>query len=267
MVFAAVEQGILGVETALESESGAGRRLRRVLESGRVFFVGGIHERIPAGTKGATRKELAAMLTFMRSANQPERPAEVTPRYDLAHLVLRIRAATEQFQKHWNARIGLGQHEGVRAEHWTRIKALTRRFAYQWSDEYDTMKPVAHLLGLLKDKFMVFAASPRDWRPTNASTEAKDAAVARVSAEVSKRLEEYVARRMREEHLNDWSVAYSRRYTGSTRVRAKDIRSINEDVAPIPDEVPAPLASRLLDDFREIFREAADAAGAEIVAG
>jgi hypothetical protein len=267
MVFAAVEQGILGVETALESESGAGRRLRRVLESGRVFFVGGIHERIPAGTKGTTRKELAAMLTFMRFANEPERPAEVTPRYDLAHLVLRIRAATEQFQKHWNARIGLGQHEGVRAEHWTRIKALTRRFAYQWNDEYDTMKPVAHLLGLLKDKFMGFAASPRDWRPTDASTEAKDAAVARVSAEVSKRLEEYVARRMREEHLNDWSVAYSRRYTGSTRVRAKDIRSINEDVAPIPDEVPAPLASRLLDDFREIFREAADAAGAEIIAG
>ena len=72
---------------------------------------------------------------------------------------------------------------------------------------------------------------------------------------------------MREEHLSDWTVAYSRRGTGSARLRANDIRSINEDVAPVPDEVPAPLASKLLDDFREIFREAAAAARAEIIAG
>jgi hypothetical protein len=72
---------------------------------------------------------------------------------------------------------------------------------------------------------------------------------------------------MREEHLNEWTVAYSQRGTGSARVRAKEIRSINEDVAPVPDEVPAPLASKLLDDFRHIFREAAAAAGAEIVGG
>ncbi len=97
--------------------------------------------------------------------------------------------------------------------------------------------------------------------------EKKDNATARVSAEFSKRLEDYVARRMREEHLSDWSVAYSRRYTGSARLRAKDIRPINEDVAPVPDEVSAPLASKLLDNFREIFREAAKTAAAEIIAG
>jgi GTPase SAR1 family protein len=265
-VLAAVEQGILSVETALDVQSGVGRRLRRVLESGRIFFVGGIHEAI--GERASrTRKELNAMLKFMRDANQPLRPTGVTPCYDLAYLVLRVRAATDEFQKHWNARLGLGYHEGVREEHWTRVKALSRRFANQWSDEYDTMKPVAHLLALLLDKFTAFVGTPREWKPGDASTEAKDEAVARVSAEVSKRLEEYVARRMREEHLNEWTVAYSQRGTGSTRVRAREIRSINEDVAPVPDEVPAPLASKLLDDFREIFREAATAAGAEIIAG
>jgi len=51
------------------------------------------------------------------------------------------------------------------------------------------------------------------------------------------------------------------------RLRAREIRSVNEDVAPVPGEVPASLASKLLDDFREIFREAATAAGAEIIAG
>ena len=65
------------------------------------------------------------------------------------------------------------------------------------------------------------------------ATEAKDEAVARVSAEVPKRLEEYVARRMREEHLNEWTVADSQRGTGSARLRAREIRSINEDVAPV----------------------------------
>lgn len=265
-VLAAVEQGILSVETALDGQSGVGRRLRRVLESGRIFFVGGMHE--PIGEKaGRTRKELNAMLKFMRKANEPEHQAEVIPCYDLGFLLRCIGAATEQFQKHWNARTGLGYHEGVQSEHWTRVKALTRRFANQSSDEYDTMKPVAHLLGLLNAKLTAFVATPRDWKPSNAPIEAKDAAVARVSAEVSKRLTEYVARRMREEHLNEWTVAYSQRDTGSARRRASQIRSINEDVAPVPDEVPAPLASKLLDDFRGIFREAAAAAGAEIIAG
>ena len=152
-------------------------------------------------------------------------------------------------------------------EYWNRIKALSRRFANQWSDEYDTMKPVAHLRDLLMEKFGPFVAEPREWKPGNASTEAKDAAVSRVLSELRKRIEEYVSRRLREEHLSDWTVAYSRRGTGSARVRAKDIRSINEDVAPVPDEVPAPLASKLLDDFRKLFREAATAAGAEIIAG
>lgn len=265
-VLAAVEQGILSVETALDGQSGVGRRLRRVLESGRIFFVGGIHEAIGERAR-STRKELNGMLKFMRDANQPKRPPSVTPCYDLAYLVLRVRAATDEFQKHWNARLGLGYHEGVREEHWTRVKALSRRFANQWSDEYDTMKPVAHLLALHLDKFTAFVGTPREWKPGDASTEAKDEAVARVSAEVSKRLEEYVARRMREEHLNEWTVAYSQRGTGSARLRAREIRSINEDVAPVPDEVPATLASKLLDDFREMFRAAAAAAGAEIVAG
>jgi len=265
-VLAAVEQGILSVETALDGQSGVGRRLRRVLESGRIFFVGGIHGAIGERAR-STRKELNAMLKFMQDANQPERPTGVTPCYDLAYLVLRVRAATDEFQKHWNARLGLGYHEGVREEHWTRVKALSRRFANQWSDEYDTMKPVAHLLALLLDKFTAFVGAPREWKPGDVPTEAKDEAVARVSAEVSKRLEEYVARRLREEHRNEWQVAYDKKGTGSARLRAREIRSINEDVAPVPDEVPAPLASKLLDDFREIFRQAAAAAGAEIIAG
>ena len=232
---------------------------------GRIFFVGGIHESIGERAR-STRKELSAMLKFMRNANQAERPAEVSPCYDLAYLYFRVRAATDEFQRHWNARLGLGYHEGVREEHWTRVKALSRRFANQWSDEYDTMKPVAHLLALFRDKFTAFVNTPRGWQPNDATTEAKDAAVARVSAEVSKRLEEYFARRMREEHLNEWTVAYSQRGTGSARLRAKEIRSINEDVAPVPEEDPTPLASRLLDDVREIFREAANTAGAEIIA-
>lgn len=264
-VLAALEQGVQSVETVLEAQSGAGRRLRRVLESGRVFFLGGIHENIAAQAKN-TRKELNALLDFLRNPNQPTRPANAVPCYDLAYMVLRIRAATDEFQRHWKARLGLAYHKGVPAEHWTRVKALSRRFANQWSDEYDTMKPVAHLLSLLLDKFTAFVGMPRAWKPADASPEAKDAAIARVLAEVAKRLEEYVARRMREEHLPNWVAAYAERGTGSAWRRATKIRSINDEVAPVPDEVPAPLASKLLDDFRGIFREAVEAAGAEIIA-
>jgi hypothetical protein len=49
----------------------------------------------------------------------------------------------------------------------------------------------------------------------------------------------------------------------SDRDRAKDVRAIDEDVAPVPSEQRA---SRLFDELRQICREAITAAGGEIVA-
>jgi hypothetical protein len=255
-VLSSLEQAIQGVEEALDSQSGAGRRLRHAL-SDRLFFVGHIQDALPK--RKDTRQELERFVELLGRAHEPETPADAVPGYDLADLVVRVWPATAQFQKQWNILLN--------SEHWTRIRALTRRFAEQDKDGYDTLQPVADLRGIFVEKLGLFVANPRAWKPANASPKAKDDAIAHVLREFSTRLESYVARRFREEHLNAWIAAYARRYAGSGRARAKDVRSINEDVAPVPDDVSAQLLAHLLDDLRAIFREAAQAAGAQVLAG
>jgi hypothetical protein len=174
-------------------------------------------------------------------------------------LMVRVWPATSQFQKQWNALLN--------SEHWTRIRALSRRFNDQSSDGYDTLQPVAHLRSIFIEKLALFVANPRAWNPVDASRQAKDKAIAHVLNKFSAGLESYVSRRFQEEHLIQWKAAYERRGTGSGRARAQDVRSINEDVAPVPDEVSAQLLAQLLDDLRVIFREAAKAAGAHVLSG
>jgi hypothetical protein len=256
-VFAAVEQAVQGVEDALDNQSGAGRRLRHALAQ-RVFFVGHIQKTLKGKTE-ATRRELNGFLEALRTAHEPEAPTDATPCYDLADLVVRVWPATAQFQKHWNSVLS--------TEHWKRIQALSRRFANQWSDEYDTLKPVAHMRALFVEKLALFVATPREWKPANSTPAAKDAAIARVLREFSSRIENFVGKRFREEHLNDWILAFRRVGPGSGRARAKDVRAINEEVAPVPDEVPPHLVAELLDALRTLFREAAEAANARILAG
>ncbi|BET67219.1 hypothetical protein ASA1KI_21370 [Opitutales bacterium ASA1] len=267
-VVASVEQAIQAVDDALESAAGGGRRLRRALfgsESERIFFVGSIQEQLQDGSKG-TRRSLNALLSLLVAATRPEEPVEVSPGYDLAHLFISVRSATDQFQRHWNARLGLGYMEGVYHEHWKTIQALSRRFALQMDDKFRDLQPVAHLLALLQERLLTFVATPRDWEPSSAPAEQRDAAIERVARELFSRLQTYVSKRLREDQLNEWGTAFARRGTGSGLQRARDVRAINEVVAPVPGEAPTPFASRLLDDLRNVFREAVEAAGARIVA-
>lgn len=255
-ILSSLEQAIQGVEEALESQSGAGRRLRYAL-SDRLFFVGHIQDALPR--RKDTRRELEKLVELLARAHEAETPSDAIPSYDLADLVVRVWPATAQFQKQWNTLLS--------SEHWTRIRALTRRFAEQSSDGYDKLQPVADLRGIFVEKLGLFVANPRQWKPANASPKAKDDAIARILREFSGRLGPYVARRLREESLSQWRAAYERRGTGSGRARSQDVRSINEDVAPVPDEVSAQLLAHLLDDLRAVFREAAEAAGAYVLPG
>lgn len=264
-VLDSVEQAIQGVDEALDSQSGAGRRLRKHLQD-HVFFVGWIDRNLTE-KKAGTIKSLNDLLGFLKQASRSELPSDAVPGYDLAHLVLGLRTATDLYQKHWNARLGLSHQEGVQSEHWTRVRALSRRFANQDDDKYDNMHPVAHLLDLLKAKLSVFVASPRSWEPSTATAEAKDIAIESVRRAFSAHLERFIATRFCEDHLAEWRLAFARRGTGSGRERARDLRAINEDVAPVPGETPAPISTKLLDDIRDLFRSAALAGGAKIVAG
>jgi GTPase SAR1 family protein len=248
----------------VEPGSYAGRRLSRNLD-GKVFFVARIQELLSPKPNDTTRRELVNLVQVLEKAIQPVQVPVAVPVYDLANLVLCVRLGTEQFHEHWNSRLGLGFKSGVTSEHWTRIKALSRRFAYQWEDQYDSLRPVADLIKLLSERLVLFITKPRGWEPLNPPKEACDAAIANVEQKVYSRLHKLAKERLFNEQLAQWGIAYGHRGAGSTFTRARDIRGIYEIAAPVPGEAPVPEASNFLDVIRELFREAARDAGAEII--
>jgi energy-coupling factor transporter ATP-binding protein EcfA2 len=239
------------------------RALRRHLGE-RVFFLSRINEPLSGG-KGRTQSELVKMIKVFEKAILPPEPIEVRPVYDTANLVICVCMAADAFYKNWLARLGLAYESGVPAEHWTRIKALSRRFALQWADEYDTLRPVADLIQLLSERFEVFISNPREWQPQQPKEEEAQAAIDQVKQEVYKRLHNAISDRMFHQRLKEWDAAYLHRGPGSTRDRARDIRGIYEEAAPVPSEKPTSEAIEFLDKIRSLFREAAEAAGAKVI--
>ena len=253
-VAASLEQAIAGLDDALDSQTGASRRVRRQLAE-RVFYVGRLHERLDGDSKKTkgTRKALNRLLDFLVASGLPEAPTEATPCYDLAYLFPGIEKATGQFQDAMNNQIF--------GEHWKRIEALTKRFAKQWDDKYKHLQPVASLQTFLAERLAVFWAKPKSWKPPSCSQEAKDVAIQKVTREFSSRVDKYVSERFRQDYLPAWSNAYDRSGPGSGRARARDVSAIDEEVAPVPSEERN---SKLFDDIRRLCREAIEAAGFEV---
>jgi hypothetical protein len=260
-VNASLDGAVAAVAEAVGED--AGRRLRRHLGN-RVFFFERVQEELPAGAK-RTRRQLEELIDLFKQAALPPGAVAVTPVYDLANLVLSVQVATEQFHERWNAVLGLEFKPGIQKEHWTRVKALSKRFAEQSADRYDSLMPVADLIKMLSDRLAAFISRPRDWRPAVATVDAKDAAAAKVARETYSQLHVLLKERLFRELLAAWGGAYGHRGTGSTVTRARDIRGIYETAAPVPGGTPDPEASRFLDVIRNMFREAALSAGAEVL--
>jgi hypothetical protein len=260
-LLASLDNIIHGIEEAIKSN--AGKRLRHALKE-RTFFASRLQDELSEGAK-FTRHELIKLLTFFETAIRPVELPIATPVYDLANLVLLIRVATEQFQENWSARLGLSSRAGVSPEHWTRVKALARRFANQWEDQYDTLRPVADLIKVVSENIADFIVNPRDWKTPYASDDERQAAVNKVAQVVYARLHSLITDRLFHAHIHEWLSAYSHKGTGSTLTRARDIQGIYEDAAPVPGAVPTKASMNFLDVFRELFREAASSAGAVII--
>jgi len=260
-VRASLENALGALEESLGSVS-AGRVRRRL--DGRIFFLSKIQ--VPLSSKNKlTVKSLNDLMVIFRSAIKPSKIERATPIYDLANLILSLRLATEQFHESWNAKLGLTYKPGLSKEHWTRVKALSRRFAYQWEDQYGDLRPVADLIALLSERLSRFIDNPCEWKPADPPEDARDVAVECVAQEVYSRLHTLIKDRLFHNQVHAWGAAYAYRGTGSTMLRARDVRDIYETTAPIPGETPSSDSNHFLDIVRDLFRKAAQAAEAEII--
>src|SRR5690606_17790984 len=115
--------------------------------------------KIPVGF----RSQIRELIDAMQAAAKPAEQVEVGPIYTAEGLEIALRDAVEGFLEPWKGRLGLKYHDSVPKEHWTRIKALTRRFANAWNNEYDDLRPVADLVARLQENISRWLDSPAGW--------------------------------------------------------------------------------------------------------
>lgn len=240
------------------------RALDRELEE-RCFMLGWMDaptESLPPKVVEGLRRLVGAV----QRSIQPTEPIPVIPVYDPASLMFAVQAATMDFHQRWNAKLGFGGRDGERKEHWTRVKALNRRIADRWDIEYDTLTPVADLTTRLSEEISDFLERPVEWQGDQADDEDQRArAVDSVRRSVSAVVHRISLARLIDEHLQEWVTAYSYSGTGSTFVRARDIRNIYEEAAPILGKVVDPGTREFLDSLRQLVGEAIAEGGGKVL--
>ena len=236
----------------------AERALRQRLESARFFFAD-IHKQLSEDTPSGrqTISQIRKLLDAVDAVIERPEPTEARPVYDRMNLVLAIRAAAVAFHEAWRPRLGLEFKPGFGKEHWTRVKALSRRLA-MGRDEYDTLRPIADLRKELVERIYVFVQKPLRWQGPEPADDQKQACFDTFADNLGRRLLQVCTRRMRDERAAQWRDAYDKRGTGSTFVRARIIgNEIYEPAAPVPDVTPSPDSNQFL---RQVISEVETAA-------
>jgi hypothetical protein len=157
---------------------------------------------------------------------------EAAPVYAGEGLELALRDAVESFLAPWRGRLGLAYHAGAPKEHWTRVKALTRRFANSWANEYDDLRPVADLVARLQESISRWLDNPAGWTSQPRTEEEQSAALANVRRNVFAALHDLAEDRLADDHRGDWVSAFAHAGTGSSYRRAGQIDRIYVEAAP-----------------------------------
>lgn len=246
--FAAKEEHVLAsvenVLNAIGDELGpfAERVLRQRVDNAR-FFVGGIQKELDAGKKMGNRsiEQLRSLVSALVEGMVPIPLGPIRPVYDRMNLSLAVAEAAKGFHSKWRGVLGIESNPNAPKEHWTRIKALSRRLSEGWQDEYETLKPVADLRYELQLQVYLMLQRPIRWENGEPSDDDKQAIIDEISNAITKGLFELTHRRINEDVRRAWQEAYAQRGPGSTFVRARIIaHDVYERGAPVPSAVASP---------------------------
>lgn len=244
----------------------AERALRARLGSSRVFLAN-LDQKLDVDSHDGQRtaRQLAKLLELIDGIIERPEPVDSRPIYDRMNLVLAVERAAESFHHGWWPRLGLAVKPGIEKEHWTRVKALSRRFATGISDEYDTLRPVADLKQQLQQRMYVLLQNPVAWTGPIPTDDEKQHIFDTIAEDLSRRLIELASRRVRTERVADWRLAFDESGPGSTYRRAKLIaESVYDRAAPIPDVTPSPDRNAFLEDVANAIKASVEAVGAQL---
>ncbi len=231
------------------------RGIERTIDD-RCFMLGGLDQSSDRLPKGVV-VEMERMFGFFAQAIEPPPESESRPVYNPDGLVLALQGASRSFRRPWAARLGLGPHESVHKEHWTRIKALNRRIAGGYdNNEYVNLRPVADLVARLIEEVSKFLDHPTSWEPHQPTEEEAEAAISEIRQQVYTGLHSLAERRIVEQHLEEWRSAFDLRGKGSSFERAQEINGIYERGAPIASTVMTKFAADFVQEMRSLVHQA-----------
>ncbi len=264
--FSAREEHVLAsVENVLGSIGddlgpAAERILHARLEQAR-FFVGGIHEPL-SRTKKVGARSIEEFVGLIHLLSNPAVVADVGPSrpvFDRMNLSLAVTEAAKNFHTRWRGLLGLDVNPEAPKEHWTRVKALSRRLVDGRTDEYESLKPVADLRNALQRQVYLMLQQPVRWEGGEPSDDERQAIIDEVQNAVTKRLMDLTRQRLKEDVRPGWLDAYTLRGPGSTFERARVIAyEVYDRGAPIPSVSASPDQNGLMNDVATLVSEVAE---------
>lgn len=230
---------------------------------GHSVFLGGL-DKPTAKLPGGFKRQLEKLVEMMRSSGAPSEETDCSPVYELKGLEIAMHDAIDAFRDPWRARLGISYHDGISKEHWTRIKALSRRLASRWADEYDNLTPVADLLARLQEEASKWLDRPADWTRPPHTDEERELALDRIRRTVFARLYDLTKTRLTDDQVASWREAFDHSGPGSAMRRAHTIETIHDVAAPRISAAMTADARLFLSRLHEILREAIKDAGGQI---
>ncbi len=229
------------------------------------FYLGGLNQATESIPPGFIRQMRDLLERMQQSAVELEEIAAV-PHYNFSALALPLRDAADGFKTPWRGRIGLSYYEGVRKEHWGRVKALCRRIANRWdNDEYDGLRPKSDLIRQLQTSISLWLDSPDGWARQPEDEQERQTVINGIRRQVYVDIHRLAERRLVVTHLNDWQTAlFAFRGTGSSYLRAELISQIYDSAAPSISSVMDASGQDFLDQVIQIVRDAVEKASGSV---
>ena len=196
---------------------------------GQTYYVGRIDKADPKGAEPELNRLLAHLM-----AEQPPviKPVSV-PQYNPVFLMMAIQEAARDFRRQWQGILGISHDSDHKPKSWQTIKALSRRYAENWGENFE-LRPTANLRTTLEAAVSRFLEGPIGWSGDPTPEQKRDA-IERLKTAVTKQLPDLARRRLREQPQPSWHEAWVPRGTGSTITRRIRIEGIYQRWVPIPE--------------------------------
>ncbi|MGW3625997.1 hypothetical protein [Streptomyces sp. NPDC000880] len=249
----------IGEELGPTAERGIRRRLER-----RCFFVGGMHKSLRPVSNSARRTisqlEALSQQLVVGEESVPMGPAK--PVFDRMHLSLAVAEAARNFHARWRGLLGLEYNSSAPKQHWTRVKALSRRLGDWGQDEYDTLKPVADLRDVLQVQILLLLERPVRWEGGSPTDDEREAVIQEIAGAITGKLHALIEQRIKTDVQSAWLDAFRQQGIGSTFTRAKiiDTKVLGRG-APIPNVTASPDGDALLQAMSDLVEQVVEERG------